>query len=108
MSDTKWTTTDDVADLTGRVAVITGANTGLGLETARALAAKNARVVLAVRDIGRGETGVTFPVRHQAATVGDGLRPRPNPIPGAVTGDLPRSGAGIRHGRPGERPDAAV
>jgi NAD(P)-dependent dehydrogenase (short-subunit alcohol dehydrogenase family) len=55
MSDTKWNT-DDIADLTGRVAVVTGANTGLGLETARELAAKNATVVLAVRDLGKGES----------------------------------------------------
>jgi NAD(P)-dependent dehydrogenase (short-subunit alcohol dehydrogenase family) len=55
MSNPKWTT-DDIADLTGRVAVVTGANTGLGLETARELAAKNATVVLAVRDRGKGET----------------------------------------------------
>jgi NAD(P)-dependent dehydrogenase (short-subunit alcohol dehydrogenase family) len=54
MSNPKWTT-DDIADLTGRVAVVTGANTGLGLETARELAAKNATVVLAVRDLGKGE-----------------------------------------------------
>ena len=54
MSDAKWST-DDIADLTGRIAVVTGANTGLGLETARELAAKNATVVLAVRDLGKGE-----------------------------------------------------
>lgn len=55
MSKPKWTT-DDIADLTGRVAVVTGANTGLGLETARELAAKNATVVLAVRDLIKGES----------------------------------------------------
>jgi NAD(P)-dependent dehydrogenase (short-subunit alcohol dehydrogenase family) len=55
MSNPKWTT-DDIADLTGRVAVVTGANTGLGLETARELAAKNATVVLAVRDLAKGES----------------------------------------------------
>ena len=38
---TKWTTTD-IPDQTGRTAVITGANTGLGYETAAALAAKGA------------------------------------------------------------------
>jgi NAD(P)-dependent dehydrogenase (short-subunit alcohol dehydrogenase family) len=54
MNDPKWTT-DDIADLTGRVAIVTGANTGLGLETARELAAKHATVVLAVRDLGKGE-----------------------------------------------------
>jgi NAD(P)-dependent dehydrogenase (short-subunit alcohol dehydrogenase family) len=41
-------------DLTGRTAVVTGANSGLGLETARALARVGARVVLAVRDETRG------------------------------------------------------
>jgi NAD(P)-dependent dehydrogenase (short-subunit alcohol dehydrogenase family) len=51
-------TTDDVLagiDLSGKLAVVTGASTGLGEETARALAAHGAAVVLAVRDIGRGE-----------------------------------------------------
>jgi NAD(P)-dependent dehydrogenase (short-subunit alcohol dehydrogenase family) len=55
MSGPKWTT-DDIADLTGRRAVVTGANTGLGLETARELAAKGATVVLAVRSLDKGET----------------------------------------------------
>ena len=44
-----WTP-DDIPDLTGRVAVVTGANGGLGLVTAHELAAKNAHVVLAARD----------------------------------------------------------
>ncbi|GAA6524787.1 oxidoreductase [Intrasporangium sp. DVR] len=39
-----------VPDLTGRTAVITGANGGLGLQTAMVLAAKGAHVVMAVRD----------------------------------------------------------
>ena len=46
-------TTDDVlegVDLTGRTAVVTGASGGLGLETARALAAHGAEVVMAARD----------------------------------------------------------
>ncbi|GHC97987.1 putative short-chain dehydrogenase/reductase [Nocardiopsis terrae] len=42
-------------DLTGRTAVVTGANSGLGLETAKVLAGRGARVVLAVRDTGKGE-----------------------------------------------------
>src|SRR5690349_15713084 len=38
-----------------RTHLVTGANSGLGLETVRALAAKNERVIMAVRDLGRGE-----------------------------------------------------
>lgn len=52
---TKWTTAD-IPDQTGRTAVITGANTGLGYETAAALAAKGAHVVLAVRSLDKGKT----------------------------------------------------
>jgi NAD(P)-dependent dehydrogenase (short-subunit alcohol dehydrogenase family) len=39
----------------GRLAVVTGANTGLGFETARVLAARGASVVLAVRDTDKGK-----------------------------------------------------
>jgi NAD(P)-dependent dehydrogenase (short-subunit alcohol dehydrogenase family) len=51
---TKWTTAD-IPDQTGRTAVITGANTGLGYETAAVLAAKGAHVVLAVRNLEKGK-----------------------------------------------------
>lgn len=50
-------TTDDVLagiDLAGRIAVVTGASAGLGVETARALAAHGAAVTMAVRDLVKG------------------------------------------------------
>src|SRR3982074_1046215 len=50
----KWTS-DDVPGQQGRLAVVTGANTGLGFETARVLAARGASVVLAVRDTEKGK-----------------------------------------------------
>jgi NAD(P)-dependent dehydrogenase (short-subunit alcohol dehydrogenase family) len=50
----KWTERD-IPDQKGRVAVITGANTGLGFATARALAKHGATVVLAVRDVDKGK-----------------------------------------------------
>ncbi len=44
----------NVPDQAGKVIVITGANSGLGFEAARALARKQARVVMAVRDLAKG------------------------------------------------------
>lgn len=55
----RWTEAD-MPDLTGRRVIVTGANSGLGLQTARALAEHQAQVTLAVRDEDRG---------HQAAEV---------------------------------------
>jgi NAD(P)-dependent dehydrogenase (short-subunit alcohol dehydrogenase family) len=49
---------DDIPDQTGRVAVVTGANSGIGFETARALARKGARVILGCRSRTRGPQAV--------------------------------------------------
>lgn len=49
-----WTL-DQAGDQTGRVAIVTGANTGLGYETALALAGKGARVIMACRNRDKAE-----------------------------------------------------
>ena len=46
---------DKVASQKGRLAIVTGANTGLGLETALALAKKELKVILACRNISKAE-----------------------------------------------------
>jgi NAD(P)-dependent dehydrogenase (short-subunit alcohol dehydrogenase family) len=52
--DERWTAAD-VPDQAGRTAVVTGASGGLGMETARVLAARGADVVLACRDMAKAE-----------------------------------------------------
>ncbi|MCB0152532.1 MAG: oxidoreductase [Caldilinea sp.] len=50
----KWTK-QDIPDMTGKIVIITGANSGLGLESTKALAAKGATVVMACRNLSKAE-----------------------------------------------------
>ena len=61
--------TPELASQAGRTFVITGANSGLGLVTARALAAVGAHVVLAVRDPARGKVAAEDIERRTSAQV---------------------------------------
>ncbi|MFJ2771999.1 oxidoreductase [Streptomyces sp. NPDC087300] len=53
----RWTT-ERIPDQTGRLSVVTGANSGLGLATARALVGRGGQVILAVRDEDKGHRAV--------------------------------------------------
>ena len=84
-----WTQSD-IPDLHGRVAVVTGANGGLGLETTAALASAGAHVVMAARS----------PQKTEAAGrrgAGPGARRRPRG--GAAGPRRPRLGSRGRNGR---------
>lgn len=53
MSKEKWES-NNVPDQKGRVTIITGSSSGIGYETARVLASKNATVIIAVRNLQKG------------------------------------------------------
>jgi NAD(P)-dependent dehydrogenase (short-subunit alcohol dehydrogenase family) len=68
-------TTDEVLagiDLSGKRVLVTGVSAGLGIETARALAARGAAVIGTARDLAKAE-GATAAVRAAAAAVGGGF-----------------------------------
>ncbi|MFC2160770.1 SDR family NAD(P)-dependent oxidoreductase [Acidobacteriota bacterium] len=57
MKKQKWDD-QDVPDQKGRVAIVTGSSSGIGYETARVLAAKNATVIIAVRNLDKGQSAL--------------------------------------------------
>ncbi|MRX74161.1 SDR family NAD(P)-dependent oxidoreductase [Bacillus lacus] len=57
----------------GKIAIVTGANSGLGLETAKALVQKGAKVILAVRDRSKGEEAKKQIVSQTAEGAADNL-----------------------------------
>jgi NAD(P)-dependent dehydrogenase (short-subunit alcohol dehydrogenase family) len=60
----KWTQAD-IPDLTGKVVVVTGANSGLGFESSKTLAEKGATVVMTVRNMTKGEKARADILKHQ-------------------------------------------
>jgi len=58
-----WTT-DNIPEQTERVAIVTGANSGLGYETSLALAQKKATVVMACRNMDKGEAAKNAVLEH--------------------------------------------
>jgi NAD(P)-dependent dehydrogenase (short-subunit alcohol dehydrogenase family) len=69
---TIWDVAEGV-DLSGRRAIVTGASSGIGIETARALAANGAEVMLAVRDTAAGQrTAVVIRATTSNQAVGVG------------------------------------
>ena len=54
MSEKKWTL-DRIPDLSGKIILITGANSGLGLVSSKAMAARGATVIMACRSLSKGE-----------------------------------------------------
>lgn len=57
MSQKKWDS-NDIPDQKGRIAIVTGSSSGIGYETARVLANKNAEVIMAVRNLQKGNAAL--------------------------------------------------
>jgi NAD(P)-dependent dehydrogenase (short-subunit alcohol dehydrogenase family) len=103
----KWTATD-LPDLSGRTVVITGASSGLGAIMARELAGAGARVVMAVRDVSKGQsvsssvTGTTE-VRQLDLTRLESIRSFANSWTGEI--DVLINNAGVMYAPAGKTTD---
>ena len=64
MSKEKWTV-ENIPDQTGRIVIITGSTSGLGKEAARVLSGKKASVIMAVRNVKKGE-GVVNEIKNES------------------------------------------
>jgi NAD(P)-dependent dehydrogenase (short-subunit alcohol dehydrogenase family) len=79
---TRWTAAD-IPDQSGRTVLVTGANSGLGLRTAEALAANGAHVLMGCRDATRGEAA-----RSEVAAGATGPSPEVVPLDLADLGSV--------------------
>ena len=69
MTKSSWTK-DSIGDLTGKTAIVTGGASGIGYDAALVLAEKGAHVILAVRNIGKGQKALdSIVARHPSAKV---------------------------------------
>jgi len=68
-----WTK-NNIPDLTGKTVIVTGANTGLGFETALALYEKGAYVVLACRDLNKANLAIEKIKQHNGTGVLEAVR----------------------------------
>jgi NAD(P)-dependent dehydrogenase (short-subunit alcohol dehydrogenase family) len=62
----KWTSAN-IPDLTGKVIIVTGANSGVGYETAKELARKGAQTIFACRSMQKGQTAIDL-IRQEIPT----------------------------------------
>ena len=75
----RWSTAEEVSegiDLSGRHAIVTGANTGIGLETTRVLALRGSSVTMACRDLEKAQEARRRVVSESGGRIApDSLRP---------------------------------
>jgi len=90
----KGWSSEDIPDQSGRVAVVTGANSGIGLVAARELAGHGATVVVACRDTSKGEAAVEK-MRIDLAPNGNDAQLEVRPLDLADLGSVREFSAGV-------------